>query len=176
MLRALRIALIAVLFCTVGELLAQDKIIYQPAGAAADPKVEARWNMYHDYAETTDLLKSWPRRIPSLRKLQSLGKSYGGREMWVITITNSKRGREQDKAAFWIDGGIHANEIQATEVVLYTAWYLLEIVRPLADTVKRLLDERVFYLMPMMSPDSRDAHFYEPNTTHSPRTGPAAGR
>jgi hypothetical protein len=25
--------------------------------------------------------------------------------------------------------------------------------------------------MPMMSPDSRDAHFYEPNTTHSPRSG-----
>jgi hypothetical protein len=34
-----------------------------------------------------------------------------------------------------------------------------------------LLKERTFYLMPMMSPDSRDAHFTEPNTTHSPRTG-----
>ena len=35
----------------------------------------------------------------------------------------------------------------------------------------RLLDERTFYIMPMMSPDSRDAHMYEPNSTHSPRGG-----
>ena len=35
----------------------------------------------------------------------------------------------------------------------------------------RLLDERTFYIMPMMSPDSRNAHMYEPNSTHSPRGG-----
>jgi hypothetical protein len=33
------------------------------------------------------------------------------------------------------------------------------------------LDERIFYMLPMMSPDSRDAHMYRPNTTHSPRSG-----
>jgi hypothetical protein len=70
----------------------------------------------------------------------------------------------------WIDGGIHANEIQASEVVLYTAWFLCEM-RGESETVKRLLNERVFFLMPMMSPDSRDAHFYQPNSTNSPRSG-----
>jgi hypothetical protein len=160
----------AVVILIAAELVAQDKIVYQPAGAPADPKVEIRWNKYHDYAEATELLKNLAKAHPDLCKLQSLGKSYGGREMWVMTIANTKQGREEDKPAFWIDGCIHANEIQATEVVLYTAWYLAESYSR-SPQITRLLDERVFYLMPIMSPDARDAHMTKPNTTHSPRSG-----
>ncbi|MEM1304592.1 MAG: M14 family metallopeptidase, partial [Planctomycetota bacterium] len=77
---------------------------------------------------------------------------------------------EAAKPGFWIDGGIHANEVQSVDVVLYTAWFLCES-HGRNDTIDRLLRERVFYLMPMMSPDSRDAHMTRPNTQHSPRTG-----
>ncbi len=157
-------------FVTAAGLLAQDKIVYQPAGAPADPKVEIRWNKYHDYAEATELLQNLAQAHPDLCQLQSLGKSFGGREMWVLTITNTKQGKEDEKPAFWIDGCIHANEIQATEVVLYTAWYLAESYGR-SPQVKKLLDERVFYLMPIMSPDARDAHMAKANTTHSPRSG-----
>jgi hypothetical protein len=134
------------------------------------PAVPAAWNRYHDYSESTKMLQDLAKAHPEFCKLESLGKSYGGREMWVITVTNFAKGPLEDRAAMWIDGAIHANEIQATEVALYTAWYLLE-VRGQSKKVAQLLDERVFYIMPMMSPDSRDAHFYEPNTTHSPRSG-----
>ena len=143
---------------------------YFAVGAPAKPKVPASWNQYHDYAAATSLLKALAAAHPDRYRLRSLGRSYGGREMWVLTVTNFSRGQEADKPAFWIDGGIHANEIQATEVVLYTSWFLAESYGRL-PLVTRLLDERVFYLMPMMSPDSRDAHMYEPNTTHSPRGG-----
>ncbi len=143
---------------------------YQPMGAPADPKVPAHWNRYHDYGEATTLLKKMVAAHPDRSQLASLGKSYGGREMWVLTITNRKTGDDRSKPAFWIDGAIHANEIQATQVTLYTAWYLLEMYGR-HDAVTRLVDERTFYLMPMMSPDSRDAHMHEPNTTSSPRSG-----
>ncbi len=146
------------------------KLPYQPQGGTATPKVEAHWDRYHDYAAATKLLQDLARAFPERARLISLGKSYGNRQMWVLEITNSKTGPAGDKPAMWIDGGIHANEIQASEVVLYTASYLLEMYDR-APTVKRLVDERTFYLMPMMSPDSRDAHLYEPNSTHSPRTG-----
>jgi murein tripeptide amidase MpaA len=144
--------------------------VYQPAGAPADPRVPAQWNRYHDYAQSTALLEQLSKTFPDLCRLTSLGRSYGKREMWVLEMTNPKRGAGTEKPAFWIDGGIHANEIQGTEVVLYTAWYLAETYghNPL---ITRLLDERTIYLMPMMSPDSRDAHMYRPNSTHSPRGG-----
>ncbi|MEN1678617.1 MAG: M14 family metallopeptidase [Planctomycetota bacterium] len=146
--------------------------VYQVAGAPADPAVPARWNYYRDYAEATGLLKQIAAAHPDVCRLESLGKSYGGRELWVMTITDQSgdADAESRKPGFWIDGGIHANEIQSVDVVLYTAWYLAETAgrNGLTD---RLLKDRVFYLMPMMSPDSRDAHMKRPNTTHSPRTG-----
>ena len=147
-----------------------DKLPYQPQGATATPRVEVHWDRYHDYTSATKLLEALAKAFPDRARLVSLGSSYGHRQMWVLTITNFKTGTDADRPAMWIDGGIHANEIQASEVVLYTAWYLLEMYDSV-PRVRELVDGRTFYLMPMMSPDSRDAHFYEPNTTHSPRAG-----
>ncbi|MGI9457195.1 MAG: M14 family metallopeptidase [Aeoliella sp.] len=147
--------------------------VYQPLGAPADPVVSARWNFYRDYAQTTGLLKQIAASHPEICRIETLGKSYGDREMWVMTITNQAAGdtaKEQEKPAFWIDGGIHANEVQSVDVVLYTAWYLTEMYGR-NEFVTKLINERVIYLMPMLSPDSRDAHMYKPNTTHKPRGG-----
>ena len=154
---------------------------YQPMGAPVNPKVAAQWNRYHDYAAATEFLKALAAAHPQRARLQSLGTSYGGRQMWVLTITSFDRGGpslarrasvgdDRAKPAIWIDGAIHANEIQATEVALYTAWYLLEMYGRTA-AVTELVDRRAFYIMPMMSPDSRDAHMYRPNSTNSPRSG-----
>jgi hypothetical protein len=169
---------IASLVCVLAAQLATSAadppapaaVVYQPAGAPADPKVPAQWNRYHTHAEITAIVQQLAAAHPDHCKLQSLGKSYGDRDMWLLTISNFKHGQLADKPTFWIDGGIHANEIQSVEVVLYTAWYLLEAYgrNPL---VTRLLDERAFFLLPMLSPDSRDAHLERPNTTHSPRSG-----
>ncbi|MCC7478153.1 peptidase M14 [bacterium] len=143
---------------------------YPQMGAPANPRVDARFNAYHDYQQATQLMQELVRAFPEYASLQSLGQSYGGREMWVLTISDPATGPAESKPAMWIDGCIHANEIQATEVVLYTAWFLLE-TRASNSFIQQLLRERTFYLMPIMSPDSRDSHFYDANTTHSPRTG-----
>jgi hypothetical protein len=167
-LLSLGASLLSIIACAIAH--AADPGIYQPAGAPADPKVAARWNRYHDFAEATALLKQLAETHPKHCRLESLGKSYGGRQMWLMTIGNGAAEELAARPAFWIDGGIHANEIQATEVVLYTAWYLLEM-NGRNPYVTRLLDTRTFYLMPMMSPDSRDRHMHSAATTHSPRTG-----
>jgi len=144
--------------------------VYQPVGAPADPKVAVRWNRFNTYEETANILKRLAAAHPDRCKLVSLGKSHGDHEMWLLALTNFKTGEDTAKTAFWIDGGIHANELQAVEVPLYTAWYLLEMYGR-SEFITRLLDERTFYILPMLSPDSRDAHMTKPNTTHSPRTG-----
>src|SRR5687767_12280315 len=115
--------------------LAQEKSPYKALGAPSNPKVPAHWNRYHDYAESASLLADLAAAHPKHAKLHSLGKTYGNREMWVITITTFEKGPDAERPAFWIDGAIHANEIQATEVALYTAWYLLEM-REHSDIVR----------------------------------------
>ena len=144
--------------------------IYKSVGGPSSPKVEVHWNRYHDHQEFTKILQDLVAAYPNLAKLESLGKSEQDREMWVITITNFESGEEARKAGFWIDGGIHANEVQATQVALYTAWFLLEM-HDENTFVQNLLKDRVFYILPDLSPDSREAHFYQPNSTNSPRTG-----
>ncbi len=154
---------------------------YTPAGLPSNPKVAVAWDRYHDYAQTTEILHAIAKAHPDLATLTSLGKSYGGREMWLLTITapakpgdevppNPRGSAASRKPALWIDGAIHANEIQGTEASLYSAWFLTEMYGSNA-TVTNLLRNRTFYLVPMMSPDSRDVHMHEPQTTHSPRSG-----
>ncbi len=145
-------------------------LIYQPMGAPADPSVSVHWNRYHDYARMTEIMKRLAKTYPHLAELQSLGKSVQGREMWLMTMSNFRKGDPNLKPAFWIDGGIHGNEIQASEVSLYTIWFVLEMYDR-NERIRDLLDRRTFYVVPMMNPDSREAHLYEANSTHSPRTG-----
>ena len=90
--------------------------------------------------------------------------------MPLLTIQNPETGDEAGKAAMWIDGNVHGNEIQAAEVCVYLAWYLLEKYGEL-PMVTELVDERVFYILPMVNPDGRHDWFHEPNTPHSARTG-----
>jgi hypothetical protein len=147
-----------------------QELPYGPAGAPREPKLPLAWNRFRDYAESTKLLEDLAKTFPNLCRLKSLGTSIENRQMWVLTITDFTKGDSNAKPGMWIDGGIHANETQATDVVLYTAWFLVESFGK-NDLVTRLLQERAFYLMPMMSPDSRDAHIHEANNTHSPRSG-----
>ncbi len=46
------------------------------------------------------------------------------------------------------------NEIQGGEVCLYTIWYLMEHYGKI-EAITRLVDERAFYIVPVINPDGR---------------------
>lgn len=118
-------------------------------------EVKLSFDHFYDHAELTAALKALHKANPQFVKLISLGKSYEGRDIWGIIINNPKTGPEEHKSGFYIDGNIHGNEIQGTEVALYAIWYLLKNYGK-TELATRLLDERVFYIIPTMNPDSRD--------------------
>ena len=129
-------------------------------GAPNNPKVQVAWNRYYDWEGITDIMKRLTKAYPELATLESIGKSYEGRDLWCITITNSKTGRHSEKPAFYIDAAIHANEIQAVEVASYTAWYLLESYYS-NPVIKDLLDTKTFYIVPFQSPDGRNSFIHD---------------
>jgi hypothetical protein len=112
------------------------------------------------------MVKSYPQLI----KVNSIGKSYQNRDIFILEITDYTTGVPSQKPGFYIDGGIHANELQATEISLYTAWYLLENYATI-PFIKQLLKEKIFYIAPSISPDSRENFIYKPNTANSSRSG-----
>jgi hypothetical protein len=118
-------------------------------------KVNLQFNKYYDWKEMEEALRTLEKAYPKFLKLQSIGKTYQGREMWYMTINNPDTGEEMNKCAMYIDANIHGNEIQGGEVCLYTIWYLMENY-PYNEYVKKLVDERVFYIFPSVNPDGRD--------------------
>jgi len=144
--------------------------VFKAAGSPVNPKVVATWNRYYDHAGISEICKKIAAAYPDLAKLQSIGKSYEGRDLWCLTITDFKKGNADKKPGMYIDGNIHSNEIQGAEFALYTAWYLTE---SFADTkfIQELLEDKVFYIVPTINPDARDSYMHKPNTGSSPRSG-----
>jgi len=137
----------------------------QPVGSPPP----ATFNRLHTYEEITDLLKGYAAAYPKWTKLESLGKSIQGRDLWLITINNPATGPELSKPAMYIDGNIHANEVQGGETALYTVDYLLKNYGVLSR-VTEMMDRSVFYVLPMVNPDGRALWFKGPSDADFPRT------
>ena len=143
---------------------------FKAAGTPVNPKVEVSWNRYYTNAGLEDISRRLVAAYPELATLESIGQSYEGREIWLLTLTNLQNKPHREKPGFWIDGNIHGNEIQGSEIALYTAWYLLENYGD-NDFITRLMDEKVFYIAPTINPDGREHYMMEPNTVNTPRSG-----
>jgi len=144
--------------------------IYKAAGSPVNPKVVISWNRYNDYAGIADILHKIVKAYPGLAKLESIGKSYEGRDLWCIAITDYSQGDAAKKPGMYIDGNIHSNEVQGSEFSLYTAWYLTENFND-NKFIKELLADKIFYIVPTINPDARDSFFKKPNNASSPRSG-----
>ncbi len=144
--------------------------LFKAAGSPVNPKVAVSWNRYNDHAAITEICKKIATAYPDLAKLESIGKSYKGRDIWCLVVTDYKKGSPDKKPGMYIDGNIHSNEVQGAEFSLYTAWYLTESFK---DTkfVQELLADKTFYIIPTINPDGRDSYFHAPNTGSSPRSG-----
>jgi len=151
------------------ESQAQENF-FRAIGTPHSPKVEIAFNRYYTYEGLVENMKKIVAAHPELAKMESIGKSYEGRDMWTMTITDFSAGKAEDKPAMWIDGNIHSNEIQGGEFSLYAAWYLTEMHADNAF-IKQLLTDKTFYITPTINPDARNNYFLEPNTAHSPRSG-----
>ncbi len=144
--------------------------VFKAAGSPVNPKVTVTWNRYYDHGGISDICKKIAAAYPNLAKVESIGKSYEGRDLWCLTITDFKKGDAAKKPGMYIDGNIHSNEIQGAEFALYTAWYLTE---SFGDTkfIQELLEDKVFYIVPTINPDGRDSYIHKPNNSSSPRSG-----
>jgi Zinc carboxypeptidase len=150
--------------------LEEDFTGIRAIGSVANPKVEMSWRKYHDYKQIQDFQYQLEKKFPNLIKVNSIGKSYQGRDIWALTITDFKAGKPLEKPAFYMDGGIHANELNSVQVCLYTAWYLCENYAYI-PFIQQLLKEKTIYILPNISPDSREHFLYQPNSANSSRSG-----
>ncbi len=144
-----------------------DKFFYKAAGSPVNPKVKASWNKYYTNQGVNDLCTQLSKAYPDLVSLEVIGKSYQGRDIVLLTISDKKAKDPSGKPGYWIDGNIHSVELQGTEMALYTAWYLCEMYAD-NEFIKKLLAEKTFYIAPTINPDGRE--FFTSQTV-PPRSG-----
>ncbi|RME64677.1 MAG: carboxypeptidase, partial [Caldilineae bacterium] len=110
------------------------------------------FNHYFTNEEIADVLQGWAQEYPNLVTVDELGRSYEGRPIPLLTLTNQETGADTDKPAIWIDANIHATELAGTTVALHIAHTLLTEYGKVARCT-RLLDTCAFYIAPRLNPD-----------------------
>ncbi|UCC31623.1 MAG: hypothetical protein JSU86_04965 [Phycisphaerales bacterium] len=141
-----------------------------PCAALAAGDAQLTFDHYYDGPAVEKALHDLHSAYPNLTGLESLGKSEEGRDIWALTINNPATGADTEKSAVYVDGAIHGNEIQATEVCLYLAWYLLDGYDRI-PVLKELVDSRAFYIVPVVNVDIRARFFAKPGGYNIGRTG-----
>lgn len=121
---------------------------------------------YYTYDELTAYLEAVAEEYPQLARLESIGKSFEGRDIWVMTLTNASTGPDLEKPAYWIDANIHAGEVTGGATALFTLQHLT--TRYGQDPqVTRLLDRSAFYICPRVSPDGVEQYLTTPYQARS---------
>lgn len=116
---------------------------------------DVRYDTYYRYDDLTAILRAFASEYPQLVKLEAIGQSYEGRDIWLVTITNQETGPAEDKPALWVDGNIHATEVSPSSTCLYLIDKLTREYGTDAD-ITRALDTRAFYVCPRVNPDGAE--------------------
>ena len=140
--------------------LAPSKLFFEPCAPFSENLV---FDCYRDFEEVEVFLQAAADRFPEKTHLESLGKSYQGRDLWLLTITDFNSGAPEDKPALWVDGGIDSDEVVATEAALGLIHRLLFSDDP---RVLELVRTRTFYIMPNIIPDMSELHHRSPIRPH----------
>ncbi len=132
-------------------------------------EVPLRFDRYYNYDEVNEALQALNKAYPEMTKLEIVGKSEEGREIYALTINNSKTGEASAKPGVYVDGNIHGNEIQAGEVCLYYANMLLTKYGE-NEKVTKAVDRNAHYILPVVNVDGRFHFFEDAHTPSSSRS------
>lgn len=131
----------------------------------ASPPV-VHFDRFYRYDELTAILRAYADTYPALAALEAIGRSYEGRDIWCLTVTNRATGAHDTKPAQYIDANMHAGEVTGSAVALYTINELL--TKHGRDVqITELVDTRTFYVLPRVNPDGTERYLTTPYTLRS---------
>ena len=129
------------------------------------------YDHYYKYGEITEILRAYAEKYPELCRLSVLGTTPEGRELLLLSVTDTAAGGYEDKPAFYVEGNLHAGEVTGSMTVMY----LLDTVFSNLDDPKMqaMLKKNTLYALPRVSPDGTEYYLTTPGTLRSvPRMHP----
>ena len=108
---------------------------------------------YRSYAEMSERLRSLAGGSAGRMSVRSIGKSIGGREIWVVTLGDKN---PDARPAILIAGGVDARTPAGRELSLR----MIEgMIADRSDSMAAILRSTTFYLIPDVNPDAGEQYF-----------------
>lgn len=117
--------------------------------------VDVAFDRYYRYEELSEIIHAFADEFPHLVTVESIGQTYEGRDIWLLTITNSETGNAAEKPAIWIDANIHASEVSGSSAALHLVHTLTNKYGD-DEKITYALDSRTFYVIPRISADGAE--------------------
>lgn len=120
--------------------------------------------LYTTWDELVLALQELHATYPQLTRLEVLGHSLEGREIYALKISDAPAIDDPDKADVLIVGNHHARELMSVEVPLHFARTLLTGYQQ-QSRLRNLVNQREVWIVPMLNPDG---HTYQAQTQLRP--------
>ena len=150
-------------------------LLIAPSTALAADEFPAGREGYHTYAEVAASAKAVETAHPDIAKRFSLGKSYQGREIWAMKISDNVATDESEPEVLY-EGGHHADEHMGVEMAL-------KIMRWLTDgygtdtRITNIVNGREIWIIFLVNPDGAEFdisggkfHYWRKNRQPTPGT------
>lgn len=116
------------------------------------------FSSYHNYDAMTKDLKSLVDANRSIAKIETIGKTLEGRDLWVVTIGNPAGTPLDERPGMFIGANFEGDHVIGSEISLSIISYLLNNYRS-DESVRKSIDEYVYYIIPRMNPDGAEMMF-----------------
>ena len=129
-------------------------LLIAPTTALAATDFPKGYEGYHTYAEMVADIKAVADANPSIASRFSIGKSYQGREIWAMKISDNV-GVDENEPEVMYDGGHHADEHMGVEMTLKIMHWLVDGYGK-DQRITTIVDTREIWIVFNVNPDGAE--------------------
>ncbi len=118
----------------------------------------ADFSKYHNYQELSAALKAAADAHPDIARIETIGKTAEGREIWALQIAGLSGTPLDQRPALLIAANFEGDHLIGSELALYAADFLLGAYASDA-AVKQRIDNQVIFVIPRVNPDGAEQMF-----------------
>jgi carboxypeptidase T len=112
--------------------------------------------LYHNYDEMTVLLHSLAANYSTIMSLTSIGKTYEGRDLWMVKLSDHVGEDEAEPEVFFM-GAHHGNEKPSYEVLIFFIQFIVDNYENGTGGVREAINNTELFIIPMVNPDGVEA-------------------
>ena len=119
-------------------------------------------DFYYTYDDLTDLLSLLQTQYPGIFSYSSLTKTYQGRDVWLVKISDNVLMNESEPQILFM-GGVHGNEKPGFQAVIYSLKSIVEnsttpfVNESFTLRIRQIINSTELFFIPMVNPDGIEA-------------------